>query len=438
MQKKTYLLRLYFILRYVLALALFLSALFVRTPTFFLLRNWDSVLIGGSAFGFLLWELRHTRQRSSIALLLCTISVIVGKNILFYTTKHDVLKSIPRASNEQTVPPPIRIGDHFMIGYTNEEEVRTLANIGAIGGIFITTRNIQGKSKEDITAEIARIQNERMQQNLPPLLVATDQEGGPVSRLSPPLVFRPRLNATMTDEEIITYAKEQARELRDLGVTINFAPVIDIPQTTIAYNDDYTRINTRNIGKTPEDVARVARLYVNVLADQHVIATLKHFPGLGRVTADTHTSRAMLKTPRTDLSTSDWIPFQSLATASAHLVMVGHVITESVDATTPASFSKTVIDDVLRKTIDEDSVVVTDDFSMGAVYYSDDGIKKATVKALNAGVDLILIAYDTDLFYESIHAALDARDQGKLDEGMLQKSAVRLQSLQKYIGTSAP
>ncbi|HBS70079.1 MAG TPA: glycosyl hydrolase family 3, partial [Cyanobacteria bacterium UBA11149] len=304
----------------------------------------------------------------------------------------------------------------------------------AICGIFITRRNINNKSPEQIKQEIQSLQKIRTSQGLSPLWIATDQEGGIVSRLSPPLTQLPPLSKFVEGKEkiekkkevVVEYAKIHGEELSEIGVNVNFAPVVDLNKGIINPKDKYSQIYQRAISADQNVVAKVGLWYCQTLEIYKVHCTIKHFPGLGRVDADTHLQHADLNTSVKDLTKEDWVPFRQIMSNFGGFTMLGHVKLTGVDRDTPVSFSKKVVMGILRNSWQYDGILITDDFSMEAVYGSRDGLEGATVKAINAGVDLILIAYDTDLYYQAMDALLSAEAGGKLDDEMLLKSQARL------------
>jgi beta-N-acetylhexosaminidase len=269
---------------------------------------------------------------------------------------------------------------------------------------------------------------------LPRLWIATDQEGGIVSRLSPPLTRLPALSEIVerhTDtvqrqQAVREFAATQGRELADLGVNLNFAPVVDLNYQVINPKDRYTRIFERAISGDPSIVAQVAGWYCAALEDAGVRCTLKHFPGLGRVFEDTHRAHANLDTSVSELMETDWLPFRALMTQSNSFTMLGHVRLTAIDKERPVSMSTPVVAGLLRARWKYDGVLITDNFSMLAVYRSSDGIENGSVEALNAGVDLILVSYDPDQYYRVMHALLKADHQGRLDRQVLQRSDERL------------
>lgn len=327
-----------------------------------------------------------------------------------------------------------RVGQHLIVGFYSFEAIKQLVEKRAIGGIFITDHNVRGRSAEKTSADIAALQNIRKEQGLPPLIVAADQEGGTVSRLSPPLQRQASLAGTLAganhDEErkvIVTgYAERQAAELNRLGVTLNFAPVVDLKLTLPGRDDGETHISQRAISADPFIVAKVAGWYCDALAEANVMCTLKHFPGLGRVTRDTHVGMAEISTSGGTLELNDWIPFRRVMTRPNAVTMLGHVRIGAVDGETPASYSAPVIKGMIREAWDYDGLIVTDDFSMGAITRSNSGPGGAAVKSLNAGTDFVLLSYsEKDL--NSVLSALVAADaSGALDLATLARSRARI------------
>jgi beta-N-acetylhexosaminidase len=281
-----------------------------------------------------------------------------------------------------------------------------------------------------IKAEIAALQERRRRAGLPPLIIAADQEGGVVSHLSPPLTRLPPLSALAglspdaRAKKAETFGKIHGRELASLGITLDFAPVLDLKPKVGHNRFDNTMTSERAISENPAIVSEVALAYVRGLEEAGVGATVKHFPGLGRVRSDTHLVSAALDTPVEELEVSDWLPFRDLLVGTNAELMVGHVSLTAVDPGRAASHSKAVIDGILRKKWNYQGVIIADDLVMGAVYGRH--ICTAVVEALNAGADLLLVAFDSDQFYRIFACASEAAAQNRLDSEMLRDSDARL------------
>ena len=367
---------------------------------------------------------RRSIMAKLLVLLWCLAPVaMLGSHIVFEVRKRDVLQTETAQAH--------LLGQHFVVGYSSFEEVADLAEKGLIAGIYISRRNLSGRKADALRIEISALQERRRRGNLPPLSVAADQEGGIVSHLSPALTRLPAL-ATLAGlsrdiraEQAEEFGRRHGQELAALGVTVNFAPVLDLrPEAKRNRFDFHTLIGQRAISGDPAEVAAVALPYVRGLEASGVGATVKHFPGLGRVRDDTHHFSADLDTPLDELEASDWRPFRDVLAGSRAQLMVGHVTLTVADPDRPASHSKRVIDGILRQKWNYQGVVITDDLVMGAIYQKN--VCTAVVEALNAGVDLLLVAYDGAQFYRVFACASAGWRKGKLDPAMLRASEVRL------------
>jgi beta-N-acetylhexosaminidase len=398
----------------------------IHAPYLFFVNRAGAAAILVASFvvvALLVWNRRGRGIGGSLLILLWCLPAasMLYAQTAFWWSRHNVRMT---EANEAR-----RLGQHFVVGYSSFAEVTTLAEKGLIAGIYITRHNIAGRSPGAIRSEIAALQARRRAAGLPPLIVAADQEGGIVSHLSPPLVAQPAL-ATFADlpPETRTQSAEKAgraqgEELASLGINVDFAPVLDLKPAAGHKFDFNTLINKRAISDDPEKTAQVGLAYVQGLNASGVRATLKHFPGLGRVGADTHHFAASLDAPIAELEQTDWRPFREVLAASNALLMVGHVALTAVDPDRPASHSQLVIDGIIRKQWGYQGIVITDDLVMGAVYTH---LCTAVVEGLNAGADLLLVAYDGSQFYRAFACAADALKRHDLDMTALRDSESRL------------
>ena len=327
-----------------------------------------------------------------------------------------------------------RLGRHVMVGFQSFSEVELLVKKRAIAGIFITTHNVHGQRAADIKASIDKLQALRKDQGLPPLVIAADQEGGNVSRLSPPLKRQPTLALTIAklthdddrQKAVTAYAEIQAEELKRIGVTLNFAPVVDLKLNAADRDDGETRIRMRAIADDPYLVSKVGTWYCDALAKAGILCTLKHFPGLGRVLRDTHVASGEISETEGKLELNDWVPFRRLMQMPNAATMLGHVRVGAIDKNVPASYSQTVIAGLIRDRWQYDGLLITDDFCMGAITGSKSGIGGAAVKSLNAGTDVILVSF-AGSHYDDVMSALIAADEtGALDARVRDASRARL------------
>ena len=421
----------------ILAIALLVVAAILRSPSLANYREglfWLSLLGGAILIFAEVHFLRRARDRriKLISFLVLAVSFASLSTNLTLAIKFNLIKQSVLDAEPSRLA---KLGQHFVVGYRDSQEIAALVEKKAIGGVFITARNIEGKTKTEIQQEILGWQETRRRQGLSPLWIAADQEGGIVSRLSPPLSYLPPLSEIIAENRdieeskkaAIEYAELQGRELSELGVNLNFAPVVDLNKGALNPEDKYSLIYKRAISTDKDVVAKVASWYCQTLEKHGVSCTLKHFPGLGRVAADTHVEDAELNASLEELREDDWVPFRAVIENTRSLIMLGHAKLMAVDSDRPVSFSHKAIVNILRRDWQYNGILITDDFCMRAAYNTKLGLAGATVAAMNASVDLILIAFDSDLYYPAMHSLLQAEAAGKLDKAMLEKSRSRLQ-----------
>ena len=393
-------------------------------------RPWALWLVLGASLALSLRarRLRGVQRALWLLLTLGAIAFALAQETQFRIARHLVVSG--------ALPQARALAPHFVVGYRDLQGLRVLVADGMVGGVFITRRNIEGKSGAQIREEIAGLQALRREAGLPPLIIATDQEGGPVARLSPPLPYEPPLASLLEgpngelDALAEAYGLRQGQALAGLGVTVNFSPVVDLKgDQAPGLLDTHTQIASRAISGDPQVTTRVALAYGRGLMRAGVRPTLKHFPGLGQVRGDTHHFSAALNLPVDELAARDWQPFRKVTQSLDALIMLGHVTLPALDPDLPASLSAKVVQGVIRDTWHHEGVLITDDLSMAAAY--DHGLCKAVTSALNAGVDLLLISYDDEKIYPALSCAVRALRDGKLSREMLARSDARLAALRQ-------
>lgn len=423
-------------------MALFAVAYDWRAPLFASVRGWLlptlivlSLALIGSELRTRWWRanLAQTPRARRVRVMSIASSALAALALICTLAIEAQFQFMRRAVLRADIAELAPLGRHIVVGYRSQAELRQLIERRGIAGVFVAPLNVRN-SGDNLARDIAGWQTTRRDQGLPPLWVSADQEGGVVSRLSPPLTRQLPLSHLVANypagaarqAAIADYAAQKGRDLRDLGINLNLAPVLDLNHGVVSALDRHSMIYRRAISNDPAIVADVAGAYCAGLDTTGVRCTLKHFPGLGRLTRDTHLQAVDLEVPLATLAASDWVPFRSLMQGDRPFVMLGHVRVPELDADRPVSFSRKVISGLLRTEWGFDGVLITDDFSMGAVYYSSHGIAGATLEALNAGVDLVLLSYDTDQYFPIMYRLLQASRSGALRPEMLAKSAARL------------
>ena len=420
--------------RIVLVAALLPFAIGWRTPLFAGWRYLALAVLLALPLALIAAEIRTLRRAAasralramSLALALVAFATTAAIEIDFQLKRRAVLAADPQLLE--------KLGRHVLVGYRSPATLSALIERRGVAGIFLSAGNVAGKEPDAIRQEIDALQEIRRRQGAAPLWIATDQEGGAVSRLSPPLTRMPPIAEIVAlhrdpAERLLAvrqYAARQGRDLAALGVNLNFAPVVDLNHGVQNPDDRLTRIATRAISADPAVVTEVAGLYCATLKLTGVHCTLKHFPGLGRVYEDTHKVTAELAARPSELEASDWLPFRQLMADDAAFTMLGHARLTAIDRDRPASFSHAVVKGLLREQWKHDGILLTDDLSMGAVTLSREGAAQGAIAALNAGIDLILISYDPDQYFPVMYALLAADRAGTLRTEALEASAARL------------
>lgn len=391
------------LLIFAIGVGLFIISTQIRSPLLFKFRVIDAQIIGMiSVLLFSLYCSLYNKNKKTLfsvilSLYFLVFLTVIHKEVVFSQQRNFIL-----SPTKETKTRLSNIGGHFIVGYRELDEMRALAMLPTTAGIFMSNHNFQGKTKEDVKQEVDDLQNIRKDNNLPPLIVTTDQEGGLVSRATPPLPYQESLRDVPLDQ-VEAYALEQASELASIGVTVNFAPVVDLDLSNTPDFDLYTHLSKRALSQDPRIVTEKALLYSKTLAQYGITPTLKHFPGLGRTNEDTHLSATRIETSIEELEATDWVPFRTISSETDSWIMLGHVYLDNIDKHSPASFSHVIVNDILRNSWGYRGTLVTDDFSMGAVYNSPDGVVNASRKALDAGVDYILLSYDYELIYPILY-----------------------------------
>ena len=258
-----------------------------------------------------------------------------------------------------------------------------------------------------------------------PLVVAVDQEGGPVARVGLPATEFPPGMAHGAADDVRTsrqVAAASGTELAALGFTMVYAPVADVTTVT-----DPT-IGVRSPGDRPALVGRVAVAQAQGFASAGVVPVLKHFPGHGSVPADSHLELPVQQAPSEQLEQRDLRPFARAVRDGVPAVMVAHIDVRALDAGVPASLSRPVVTGVLRESLGFEGVVVTDSLGMAAVadrYTS----SESAVAALRAGADLLLMPPDPRAARDGVVQAVRT---GELTRSRLRQAAQRVVALSLY------
>ena len=311
------------------------------------------------------------------------------------------------------------MGQLFLVRCPTENAVEDISTYH-LGGYLLFSRDFKDGdnwlTKEQFLEKIQSYQDVAEI----PLFIGSDEEGGTVTRASRnPNLFSEtfkspqKLNYIGGIEEILRDTDTRSRELRALGINVNFAPVCDVS------TDPKDFIYDRTLGQDANMTADYVRLVVPAMTEGGTLPVLKHFPGYGN-NVDTHTGIAVDQRPMETFENSDLLPFQAGIEAGAPFVLVSHNIVTCMDADLPASLSPAV-HKVLREACGFEGIAITDDLAMDAVQaYAKNGA--VAVMALQAGNDMII----TTDYRTQIPAVIAAVQDGTLDESFIDDACLRV------------
>ena len=312
---------------------------------------------------------------------------------------------------------------------TANEQIAAAINETPVGGLVLFSYNIQ--SEPQLEEMINGIQDYSYARTGIPMFIAVDEEGGTVTRISTKGAIKnvpdipDMFSIGDTKEPLNAYGVglEIGKYLNRLGINTDFAPVCDV-----FTNPENTVIGRRSFGNDAQLVADMVAAEIHGLHDFEVYATVKHFPGHGNTSGDSHTNYVFSHKSLEELQDCELIPFKVGIEAGADFVMVGHIsLPEIIGDNTPASLSRIMINDLLKSDMGFDGVVITDALDMGAIT-SMYPPEEAAVKAVNAGVDMLLMASN---FTNTYNAVFNAVKNGNIEESRINDSVKRILNLKQ-------
>jgi|UniRef100_A0A7C3SIC6 beta-N-acetylhexosaminidase len=295
-------------------------------------------------------------------------------------------------------------GQFLMVGLPGphfDQVAKELVRDLNVGGVILFARNLEGP--EQIRELTRSLQREATAAAGQPLLIALDQEGGPVQRLKAPFTLIPsarELGLRSSAEKVEELARKTAQELVQVGINVNLAPVLDVVRSPEC------PLYERSYGPDPDQVAAFGEAAIRGYLAGGVLPVAKHFPGLGDTVQDSHVELPVARSP--DLSRfADLLPFRRAIAAGVPLVMTAHTVVPEWDAL-PATLSPVAIRTWLRGNLGFAGVVMTDDLEMGAIA-GRFPVSQAARQALAAGADLLLICQDVQAAWETASLLVEDR-----------------------------
>ncbi len=323
-----------------------------------------------------------------------------------------------------------QIGQLLMIGFwgtTLSQEIIDLIQRYHIGNIILFSRNIDNSQQVlALTQQLQRIAKENGQRY--PMLIAIDQENGIVQRLGDLTTTFPgnmALGAINSEDIACKVAEATGNELKALGINMNLAPVVDVNN-----NPANPVIGVRSFGEDPLQVARLGAAMVKGYDAVGIISCLKHFPGHGDTTTDSHLWLPVIPETLQQLKALELVPFKSGIEAGAESVMIAHIVFPKLrqEHTLPATLSPFIIQKLLRKCLNFKGVIVSDCMEMGAIT-GIFGTARAAVMALQAGIDLVLVSHSMKHQRASIEAIQAAIQSQELTPRQIQQAAEQVLKL---------
>ena len=318
-------------------------------------------------------------------------------------------------------------------GYLNDENSRRLIEEYHVGGFILFKRNIQNS---DQMLSLLNSLKETNSVNKLPLFLSIDEEGGRISRMPDEFLKLPsNQKIGERNNEFISYQVGTilGEQLKMYGFNMDFAPVLDINS-----NPRNPIIGDRSFGSEPNIVTKLGIQTMMGLQSQNIISVVKHFPGHGDTSEDSHKRLPVVNNDLKRLNSFELIPFNAAIENNADVIMVAHILLPKLDAENPASLSETIITELLRENMNFNGVVITDDFTMGAIEKNYD-IGKAAVKSIQAGSDIVLVCHNFNKQETVIKAIKNAVLSGQISIERINQSVDRILKLKhKYTLSDMP
>ena len=312
-----------------------------------------------------------------------------------------------------------KLGQMVMIGIQGtkvDDDSLYMLNQYHMGGVILFDRNMDSPEQvKQLTSDLQAQSNEKV-----PLFIGIDEEGGDVVRMAEKLTPPPsqkEIGATGDIEQAKTWAIKTAKSLKDMGINVNFAPVADVGS-----NDK------RSYSTDANTVIDFVRAATKGYQQENIIYSLKHFPGIGKGRVDSHVDSSSIDVAKEVLMAEDILPFKTIIDENEpndYFILVSHLKYPALDEEYPASLSSKIMTDLLRNELGYKGIIITDDMEMGAVANHND-FRSIGVKAVKAGVDIVLVCHEYEHQQEVYLGLLDAVNSGEISQERIDGSVKRI------------
>lgn len=335
-----------------------------------------------------------------------------------------VQKRVDSMSLDEKIGQLVIVG---MDGYTINNNITNLIKQHKVSGVILFRKNVENSNQLLSLINSIKTNNSL---NKDPLFVSVDEEGGRVSRMPYEIKKLPsnQIIGNKNNPDLsYNIGKIIGKELKTYGFNMDFAPVLDINS-----NPNNPIIGDRSFGNNTKIVSKLGIKTMKGMTYNNVIPVVKHFPGHGDTSVDSHVGLPVVSKNLKSLNSFELLPFKEAIQNNVDAIMVAHILLNKIDPTYPASMSKFVITDILRKKLKFNGVVITDDMTMAAIIKYND-IGAAAIRSFNAGSDIILVCHEYNNELKVINSLKTAVQTKKISEKKLNESVYRILKLkEKY------
>ena len=314
-------------------------------------------------------------------------------------------------------------------GTTLNAETEDLIRNRHVGGLILFSRNYE--NPKQLHTLIRDLQDVATSTSTGlPLFISVDQEGGRVARLTEPFTKYPPLcclGHAQSESLAHRFGQSLAGELLDVGINMDYAPVLDVHT-----NPDNPIIGDRAIASDPDTVAKLANSFIKGFKDKGMIPVGKHFPGHGDTHLDSHLDLPTVDRVAATLEAVELVPFRETIAQGLEVIMTAHVIYSAWDKKNTATFSKTILQDILRQKLGFQGVIMSDDLEMKAVekYFSFDAFPGMGVEA---GIDMFLVCNNVEKIKVLHDQLMKDVSNGTIPTAPIQLSVERILRLKKNL-----
>lgn len=328
-----------------------------------------------------------------------------------------------------------KVGQMLMVGFEGiqvNDQTRNFIQENHIGGIILFERNItDSKQLLNLNRELKELN--AGSQDIP-LFISVDEEGGVVSRMPPKIVNLPdskKIGDHNNTELAYQVGEAIGERVNAFGFNVTMAPVMDVNS-----NPNNPIIGKRAFGDNKEIVSKMGVEEMKGIQSKDIIPVIKHFPGHGDTDVDSHLGLPVVHNSLESIREMELVPFQKAIDHKADMTMVAHILLPELDNEDPASLSKNVVTTMLREELGFNGVAITDDMTMGAILENYD-IGDATVKAVQAGNDIVLVCHGDENKLKAVHSLTKAVESGAIKEERIDESVKRILHLKEKYNLSS-